>query len=186
LHHAVYLNDDKSDYRVARKLLNGDMRWLEEGILSAWKGGEEERAETEKPEPEKPEAERPAPEKPGESAARPELKPVVEKPDTPDKMAKPDKIKAEISGKPLAPPPEKASIKAPAKRLSRVGGKPAGQLSKRKLARASGDVADRPAAGRLGRKSAEAAAKEPTGRKENRLKRVTEQKGSETSLKKEK
>lgn len=38
LHKAVYFNDDKSEYAIARKFLKGEFDWLEEGIISTWKG----------------------------------------------------------------------------------------------------------------------------------------------------
>ncbi len=43
LHRAVYCNDDKSEYALARKFLDGDFAWMEEGILSTWKGPEEKK-----------------------------------------------------------------------------------------------------------------------------------------------
>ena len=36
LQSAVFCNDDKSDYVTARKFLNGEFNWLEEGIISTW------------------------------------------------------------------------------------------------------------------------------------------------------
>lgn len=45
LHTAVYCNDDKSEYGFARKLLDGEFAWLEEGIISTWEG-EGEKKET--------------------------------------------------------------------------------------------------------------------------------------------
>ena len=37
---AVYCNDDKAEYSLARDFLDGKYNWLEEGIISTWKGEE--------------------------------------------------------------------------------------------------------------------------------------------------
>lgn len=37
LHRDVYCNDDRSEYGIARKFLDGEFEWLEEGIVSTWK-----------------------------------------------------------------------------------------------------------------------------------------------------
>lgn len=43
LHRAVYCNDDKSEYALVRKFLSGEFAWLEDGIVSTWKGKSEEK-----------------------------------------------------------------------------------------------------------------------------------------------
>lgn len=39
LRRGVYCNDDRQTYRTAREVLDGEYPWLEENILSTWKGG---------------------------------------------------------------------------------------------------------------------------------------------------
>lgn len=46
-HRAVYLNDDVTEYGLAKKFLHGELKWLEEGIISTWRSGvEEEKGDT--------------------------------------------------------------------------------------------------------------------------------------------
>jgi len=37
LHRDLYCNDDKQEYRVARRVLKGEFPWLEDNILSSWR-----------------------------------------------------------------------------------------------------------------------------------------------------
>jgi hypothetical protein len=39
LRRAVYFNDDRRVYALARKVLEGEFPWLEENILCTWKDG---------------------------------------------------------------------------------------------------------------------------------------------------
>ena len=38
LHRAVYRNDDRAAYRLARRVLDGGFPWLQDNIVSAWRG----------------------------------------------------------------------------------------------------------------------------------------------------
>ncbi|NIQ92869.1 MAG: DNA polymerase II [Desulfuromonadales bacterium] len=40
LHRGVYCNDDAAAYKLARKTLDGDFPWLEDNIVSTWKGSD--------------------------------------------------------------------------------------------------------------------------------------------------
>ena len=38
LHRAIYRNDDRADYKLARRVLDGGFPWLQDNIVSAWRG----------------------------------------------------------------------------------------------------------------------------------------------------